>query len=212
MTQDLISGVQSFKYYHYSHDSGLMTNLIEDGQDPKYFIISCIDSRCNPGTIFRAPPGIFFAHKAMGAIIRPYHKGTALAAALQFAINYNNIEAVIVLGHTQCGAIKALVENLNDPEISSFINVAKHGLEKAQACCNNYDEILEMTEREVILESTENLKSYPSVNKALEENRIKVKSWQFNMKTGDLLEHDETTNEFKIITTETSKEDSRKNA
>lgn len=210
MTQDLINGAAEFKRYHYEGDEALMEGLVKVGQDPKYFIISCIDSRCNPGTIFRTQPGIFFAHKAMGAIVRPYHKGTALAAALQFALNYNKVETVIVLGHTQCGAIKALAEDIDDDEISSFINVAKHGLAKAQKCCTTHDEILHMTEREVILESTENLKNYPSVAKALEEKRITVKSWQFDMKTGDLLEYNNDKNNFETITTETQKEDSRK--
>ena len=97
MTKDLIEGLNAFKHYHYEGSSELMSSLVEDGQDPRYFIVSCIDSRCNPGTIFRAKPGSFFAHKAMGAIVRPYHQGTALAAALQFAINYNNVKKVIVV-------------------------------------------------------------------------------------------------------------------
>lgn len=212
MTQDLIDGLQSFKHYHYEQDNDLMSDLVQTGQDPKYFIISCIDSRCNPGTIFRARPGIFFAHKAMGAIVRPYQKGTALAAALQFALNYNNVETVIVLGHTQCGAMKALVEDIEDPEISSFINVAKHALEKSKSCCTNHDDIIAMTEKEAILESVENLKQYPSVAKALEEKRIEVKAWQFDIKTGDLLEYDEQAENFKTLTTKTVKEDSRQNA
>jgi carbonic anhydrase len=212
MTQDLIKGLKEFKRYQYSDDNALMADLVIKGQDPKYFIISCIDSRCNPGTIFRAPPGIFFAHKAMGAIVRPYKKGTALAAALQFALNYNNVETIIVLGHTQCGAIKALAENIDDEEISSFIEVAKHAHAKAESCCTAPEDIITRTEQEVVLESTENLKSYPSVAKALEENRIAIKSWQFDMKTGDLLEHCLEKNSFKIITSETHIEDSRKNA
>lgn len=212
MTKDLISGAEEFKHYHYEGESKLMEELVKVGQDPKYFIISCIDSRCNPGTIFRAKPGIFFAHKAMGAIVRPYKQGTALAAALQFALNYNKVETVIVLGHTQCGAIQALANNLEDSEITEFISVAKHGLDKAKTCCSDHAEVLEKTERNVIRESTENLKKYPSVSKALEEKRINVKSWQFDIKTGDILEYNDANDKFEIITTETLKEDSRNHA
>lgn len=213
MTQDLIDGLQRIKHYYYdSGDDDLMTKLVKSGQNPKYFIISCIDSRCNPSTIFRAQPGIFFAHKAMGAIVRPYKEGTALAAALQFALNYNNVDTIIVLGHTQCGAIKALAEKIDDPEISSFISVAQHGLEKAQQCSTDHDEILAITEKETVLKSVDNLKTYPSVANALTENRITIKPWLFDIKTGNLLEHDAATNNFEIITTETAEEDSRRNA
>lgn len=211
MTDDLIKGAKEFKKYHYDTDAGLMPHLATFGQDPKYFIISCIDSRCNPGTIFRAQPGIFFAHKAMGAIVRPYHQGTALAAALQFALEYNNVETIIVLGHTQCGAIKALVEDVDDPEISSFINVAQHALSMAQKCCDNHEDILDMTEKETILESTENLKSYPSVAKALSEKNITILSWQFDMRTGDLLQYNTATSHFETLTGSPLEEDGRKN-
>lgn len=212
MTQDLINGAAEFKRYHYEGNEALMESLVESGQDPRYFIISCIDSRCNPGTIFRAKPGTFFAHKAMGAIIRPYHQGTALAAALQFALNYNNVGIIIVLGHTQCGAIKALAEDIDDPEISSFINVAKQGLTKAKKCCETHEDILAMTEQEVILESAKNLKDYPSVKKALKENRVVIKRWQFDMQSGDLLEFNDQSNAFEKITLTGTANDSRQKA
>lgn len=200
MTDTLIKGLQSFKHYHYDSDeNALMQTLAAEGQNPDYFIVSCIDSRCDPATIFRAQPGIFFAHKAMGAIVRPYHKGTALAAALQFALHYNNVQKIIVLGHTQCGAVKALAEELDDPEISSFINVAKHGLEKAKACCSTHDEILARTEQEVVLESCENLKAYPSVAEALASGKAVIKPWIFDILTGDLLEHNPESGTFEVI-------------
>jgi len=202
MTDELVKGFENFKRYQYDGEDGLMPRLVEDGQAPKYFIISCIDSRSNPGVIFRAQSGTFFAHKAMGAIVRPYKQGTALAAALQFALNYNEVDTIIVLGHTGCGAVQALAENLDDPEIASFINVAKNALAKAQACCSGHDEILARTEQETVLESIENLNSYPSVQKALEEKKV----------NGALLEHNSNTQNFEIINNNNQTEDSRKNA
>ena len=200
MTDNLLAGLQDFRAHHYGDEPDLMAQLVKNGQDPRYFIISCIDSRCDPATIFNAAPGIFFAHKAMGAIVRPYHKGTALSAALQFAIKHNNIEKLIVLGHTKCGAVKALAEELDDPEIASFVSVAKHGLEKAKACCTTHDEILARTEQEVVLESAENLKTYPAVRDALAEGHIEIKPWIFDIETGHLSEHNAETGVFETIT------------
>lgn len=199
MTDNLLAGLQDFRTHHYGEDPDLMAQLVKNGQDPRYFIISCIDSRCDPATIFNASPGIFFAHKAMGAIVRPYKKGTALAAALQFAIKHNNIEKLIVLGHTKCGAVKALAEELDDPEIASFVSVAKHGLEKAKACCSTHNEILARTEQEVVLESAENLKTYPAVRDALAEGHIEIKAWIFDIETGHILEHNPETGAFEVI-------------
>ena len=139
----------------------------------------------------------------MGAIVRPYKKGTALAAALQFALAYNAVKEIIILGHTGCGAIKAMVEKTDDEEISSFTDVAIAGLKKAEIRCNNvctHDELLRHTEEEIVLLSVENLKSYPSVSRALHESRVVIRPWLFDMEDGNLLEYNDTEKNFTAIT------------
>ncbi|MCD8497830.1 MAG: hypothetical protein LRZ85_06980 [Alphaproteobacteria bacterium] len=200
MTHKLIEGFRKFHTEAYG-EADLMARLVREGQNPDFFIISCIDSRSNPGTIFKPEPGTFFAHKAMGAIVRPYKQGTALAAALQFALDYNGVKEIIILGHTGCGAVRALVEKLDDEEISSFVDVAQKALHTAEDCCNGvctHDELLRHTEEQIVLLSAENLKGYPSVARALKEGRASVRPWLFDMANGNLLEHDG--NEFKPIT------------
>lgn len=200
MTHTLIDGFRKFRAELYGKGA-LMPKLVREGQKPEFFIISCIDSRSNPGTIFRPEPGTFFAHKAMGAIVRPYKQGTALAAALQFALIHNEVKEIIILGHTGCGAVRALVEKLDDPEISSFVDVAQTALDKARTCCGDtcpHDELLRLSEEQIVLQSMENLKGYPSVRQALRENRVLIRPWLFDMESGNLLEHDGR--EFKPIT------------
>ncbi len=199
MADTLLKGFQEFKKDAYGTDSGIMPALVRDGQDPKYFIISCIDSRANPGTIFKPAPGTFFAHKAMGAIVRPYKKGTALSAALHFALNYNNVDTLVVLGHTKCGAVKALTEGLEDEEIFEFIGVAQRALDKAKSCGCNGDELAAKTEKEVILESVHNLKSYPSVASALKDKRVTIKPWLFDMERGTMLEYNDNNKTFEEV-------------
>lgn len=203
---DLLKGFEEFRKETYEGQDALMPQLVADGQKPDYFIISCIDSRVNSGNIFKTQPGTFFAHKAMGAIVRPYHKGTALAAALQFAINHNNVSKIILLGHSGCGAVKALVENIEDSEISSFIKVAQKGLETAKTICNNGEgKLLRNAEEQILLQSVENLKTYPSVRDAINEERLTIKPWFFDMEKGNILEYQYDKKEFLTITKETEK-------
>lgn len=197
----LIEGFLAFRHYSYQGERASMPKLVEEGQSPDYFIVSCIDSRSNPGTIFRPPPGTFFAHKAMGAIVRPYKQGTALSAALQFALTYNKVNKIVILGHTGCGAIKALIEEIEDEEIASFITVAKAGLEKARAQADADDSCLfRRAEEQIALQSTENLKSYPAVKKALDEGRLEIRTWLFEMESGALFQYDEAAQQFIDIT------------
>lgn len=202
MTKALIDGFRQFRNETYKGSGAVMPRLVKDGQSPDYFIISCIDSRSNPGTIFRSEPGTFFAHKAMGAIVRPYKKGTALAAALQFALIHNKVREIIVLGHTGCGAIKALVEKIDDDEISSFVDVAQKGLDRAHMKCGNtcsHDDLLRYTEEQIVLLSAENLKTYPSVATSLDNGTVHIRPWLFDMSGGHLLEYDTTTKKFVTI-------------
>lgn len=202
MTHKLIEGFKSFRAAHYGGENALMPQLVQNGQTPDFFIISCIDSRGNPGTIFNAVPGLFFAHKAMGAIVRPYKKGTALAAALQFALKYNKVKDIIILGHTGCGAIKALVEKLPDDEIASFIDVAQNGVQRAKRLCGetcSHEQLLRHAEEQIVLQSSENLRSYPSVAAALVEGRLTIHSWIFEMESADILAWNEEINKFESV-------------
>jgi len=209
MVGELLKGLASFRRYQYSADNPAMPKLVAEGQSPRFFIISCIDSRSNPGTILRAPPGTFFEHKAMGAIVRPYSKETALSAALQFALHYNKVDTIIIMGHTQCGAIQALADNIDDEAISSFISVASGALQTAKNCCEGHDEILARTEQEVVLQSVKNIRDYPSVKSALVEGRVKIKPWLFDMQGGDLLEYNPKSEQFEIISGSSEYDDCR---
>jgi carbonic anhydrase len=198
MPDNLIEGFKAFVTKQYEGDNPLMPFLVAEGQNPDYFIVSCIDSRSHAGVIFNTPPGTFFSHKAMGAIVRPYRSGTALAAALQFALEYNKVKTIILLGHTSCGAVKALIEDIDDPEISSFIAVAKEGLANAREDDESVP-LQRRAEEHILRLSRRNIETYPSVKKALSENRLTIKSWLFDMHGAALFEHDDTTDEFKVI-------------
>lgn len=199
MPKNLIQGFKRFITDHYHSEDDLMKNLIANGQNPDYFIVSCIDSRAHAGTVFQMPPGTYFAHKAMGAIVRPYKQGTALAAALQFALIHNSVSTLIIMGHTGCGAVEALIHNTEDPEISSFIEVARTALEKSQKTNSDAHSHQRLTEENIVKLSFENLKKYPSVKYRLEKGDLKIKGWLFDIHKGTLLEYDDTNDSFHTI-------------
>lgn len=182
----------------YDNGRGQMDMLVKDGQKPGYFVIACIDSRGNPANIFSAEPGNFFTHMSMGAIVRPYVKGYALSAALQFAIKYMNVRNIVLCGHTQCGAVQALVQGLEDDEISSFLEVVQNSKDKAIETCkaqNCMDKLLEESERQLVIDSLKNLKEYPAVREALDAGTLTIMPWIFNMRDGALLEYAESSDE-----------------
>lgn len=180
-----------------------MPELVEYGQKPDYMIISCADSRSDPGIIFDAHPGVFFGFKAIGAIVRPYKPGTALAASLQYALHYLKIPKLYLLGHTHCGAVKALHEQTEDPDLAGFMDVMHDAMDKAREIAgqnSNEETLLREAERQVLELSAENLIGYPAVKEALDENRLTIELLIFDMEHGSILRYDQKTGAYSQAT------------
>lgn len=206
MTDKLLEGFEKrFLPKAYGDKGALMPGLVEYGQQPDYMIISCADLRSDPGIIFDADPGIFFGFKAVGAIVRPYKPGTALAASLQFALQYLKIPNLLLVGHTHCGAVKALHDNIEDTELSGFMDVMHDAMDKARtiACprdggqehCDE-ETLLREAERQVLNLSAENLLSYPAVKNAIDENRLTIERLIFDMSAGTILRYNEKSGDY----------------
>lgn len=199
MPKNLITGFKDFLNENYECHNDLMQKLVSEGQDPEYFIVSCIDSRTHAGTIFKTKPGMFFAHKSMGAIIRKYKTGTTLAASLQFALLHNNVKTIVIMGHTGCGAVQALINDVDDPEIASFIKVAQEGLDKAKQDTDNTKTLQRLSEEHILRLSRRNIEGFPSVQKRLQKGDLKIKTWLFDMHGGALFELNTQNDQFETL-------------
>lgn len=198
MPKELLEGLQ-----HFMTTSGgeRLRELAEEGQHPTAFVISCMDSRCNPGIVFESLPGKFFAHSPMGAIIpAPSDDGhiDELKAKLRYAIDYVGIEDILIIGHTGCGAVKAMVDHLEDPDIEPWVNVAQNAFDRAHKthCNHSHNELLAEAERQTVIESFKNLRQYPVIEKALEDGRIDIHVWMLDIHEGNVRRYCEDTGEF----------------
>lgn len=204
MTDRLLKGFEErFHPKAYSDEGAVMSELVEYGQQPDYMIISCADSRSDPGIIFDAHPGVFFGFKAIGAIVRPYKPGTALAASLQYALHYLKIPKLYLLGHTHCGAVKALHDQTEDPDLAGFMDVMHDAMDKAREIAgegSDEETILREAERQVLELSAENLLGYPAVQEALDQNRLKIELLIFDMEHGTILRYDPKTGDYSPAT------------
>lgn len=73
-----------------------------DGQHPIACVVTCSDSRVVPEKIFDASLGEIFVTRVIGNIIDKDE-----LASIDYAVNHLGAKLVIILGHTECGAIKA---------------------------------------------------------------------------------------------------------
>ena len=83
------------------------------GQRPETLVVACSDSRVDPQTVFGAAPGELFVVRNVAGLVPPYHPDAAYhgtSAALEYAVRVLGVARIVVLGHAQCGGVRAMVE------------------------------------------------------------------------------------------------------
>lgn len=99
--------------YHRDHADVLRGHLedVVDYQQPDAFFLTCADSRIMPNIITSSGPGDLFTVRNVGNLVGgPDGAAESIEAALDFAINEVGVTAVVVCGHSSCGAMRALLD------------------------------------------------------------------------------------------------------
>jgi carbonic anhydrase len=201
----LIEGFQRFRKNYYEENRVVFDALSRTGQAPRALVIACCDSRVDPSLIFDTAPGEVFTIRNIANLIPPYapngdYHGTS--AALEFAIRILLVEHVVVLGHSGCGGVRALVENALEVPTGDFVGqwmaIANPARERAFAtAAKEGQETLRHTcELEVVKVSLANLMTFPWVAERASRNALALHGWYFDLENGALLRCDLATGKF----------------
>ena len=119
----LIEGYRRFRADVWPAERARYEALAHWGQSPETMVIACSDSRVDPQTVFGAVPGELFVVRNVAALVPPYepdpgYHGTS--AALEFGVKVLKVARLVVLGHGQCGGIKAMAYGA-PPQARDFI-------------------------------------------------------------------------------------------
>ena len=165
------------------------------GQKPDVLVISCCDSRVTPEGIFHAGPGELFVIRNVANLVPPYEEtegqhGTS--AAIEFAVNGLKVGHIVVMGHGQCGGVKAFREHANDPMATGeFIGRWIKLLEPAaitMACTpiDKADDPQLAMEYAGIRHSLKNLMTFPFIDKAVADGGLQLHGAWFDIGSGEL--------------------------
>jgi len=205
--QFLIEGFQRFRERHFAEDSVQFQNLVQFGQTPKALVVACCDSRVDPALVLDCAPGDLFVVRNVANLVPPaenqgHYHGTS--AALEFGVKDLAVRHIIVLGHAQCGGIHALLEGSVDKE-ESFIaewmgiaDAAREQVEREHA--NASSEVRHRAcEQQAILVSLDNLRTFSWVRERVEQGKLTLHGWYFDIERGELLGYDVTTGKFEPL-------------
>lgn len=202
---DLIGRVLDFQRDVFPIRSDLYERLATAGQSPKALIISCADSRVVPEEILRAQPGDLFVCRNAGNIVPPYSQANGgVTSTVEFAVVALGVRDIIVCGHSDCGAMKAL---MNPALMANMPNVAawlRHSAAARQVIDRSYDE-LEPAEKcraaalENVVVQLTHLRTHPAVAASLARGELTLHGWYFDIQAGEVLALDGADGRFRPI-------------
>jgi carbonic anhydrase len=199
--QKLVKGIHSFQRGFFATHRALFEQLATAGQQPETLFITCSDSRVVPNLITNAAPGELFIVRNVGNVVPTPALPGGNAAAIQYAVEVLGVENVIVCGHTQCGAIKAILnpESVAHLEyVSRWVNGTirvKEVIEQKYSHLTGEAQLLAATE-ENVLEQLEHLREYRFITDRLEAGKLHLSGWIFEVGSGEVYDYDPELGEF----------------
>lgn len=207
----LMAGFRRFreKYFDPNDPEGsLYQRLSTSGQTPKTLLIGCSDSRVDPAILTGAAPGELFVVRNVANLIPPCEPSAVgfhgTSSAIEFAVVSLRVENIIILGHRQCGGIRALIQRGGEQEhsfVGQWMSIAEKARQKVVNENPGADEetLWRLAEIESLKISLANLKTFPFVQEAIQHRHLNLIAVYFDLERGQLLELDEKSNIFKNL-------------
>ena len=169
---------EGYREFRKTADRDLYGRLSK-GQAPHTLVISCSDSRIVPEAIFSAKPGELFVLRNVGNVCRL--DDPAVACAVEYAVNHLKVRSIVVLAHSDCGAVKAVEhkEHLDSPGLVDWL---------CEECFEGCD--LECAIKASGIRQLERIAAHPAVKAAAAEGHLQVELLFFDLATLGLARYD----------------------
>jgi len=205
----LFEGHSRFRSDYFENDRQLFDALARGTHEPLACIIGCSDARVPPDIILGASPGDLFAVRNVANIVPPFGEqnfNRAAGSAIEFAVHVLRVPHIVVVGHTQCGGIRAITtmdEKLAEdmPTLAQWLKDAVELRRRLQLLARHLSP--EDLEKQLVFENVlvqlDNLLTYPAVARALEENRLEMHGWVYDLADGRIRAYDPKVNRFELL-------------
>jgi carbonic anhydrase len=208
----LLEGYRTFRTQRLPTEQSRYSELSERGQSPEVMVIGCCDSRVSPEVIFDAKPGELFVVRNIANLVPIYQPdggAHGVSAALEYAVQVLKVKHIVVLGHAQCGGIRAFIDKIAPLSPGDFIGkwmsmFVKPGEIVEQRAHESMQDFTTRIEKAAVFRSLENLMTFPCVQILVERGKLELHGAYFGVAEGQLFVLDKATKEFRSV-----KEDER---
>jgi carbonic anhydrase len=174
-------------------------------QAPDCLMVACSDSRVVPNLFASTDPGDLFVVRNVGNFVPPFApdaRDRSAGAAVEFSTEVLGVGDVVVVGHSECGAMRAVLGSAlpeGAPNLRSWLELGRPALEHL----HRHDAAAEGEELGVpiapglpqhdrlsqlnVLQQLENLRTYPGVAARIAAGKLKLHAWWFDIAHADVL-------------------------
>jgi len=204
----LVSGYEAFLGGRFSREHDRFHKLAATGQHPRIMLIGCCDSRVSPEVIFDAGPGEIFVVRNVANLVPPYAPNDGLhgtSAALEYGALGLRVEHIVLLGHANCGGVRAYAEADLDPYqkplssgdfIGKWMSLIAAAAAKVGQATEPLDAYVERLAFASIAQGLANLRSFPSIATLEQRGKLTLHGAYFSISEGSLLALDEASGQF----------------
>jgi carbonic anhydrase len=177
--------------------------VVAKRQKPETLLVTCADSRLDPELLTQSGPGDIFVERNPGNLI-PVHslERVGVAASIEYAVDVLGVTNIIICGHSDCGAVKSLLQpglSRKHPAVGRWL---EYGLPAVRRVAGDLgrspslEDLAALTEANVLLQM-EHLRTHPCVARRLGNgNPLHLYGWVFDLGTGNVRAYDEASGRF----------------
>ena len=158
---------------------------LAEGQRPVAVIVGCADSRVPPELLFDQGVGDLFVVRVAGNVVKA--AGPPIKGSIEYAVAELGVSLVMVLGHSECGAVKAAIKHIDDRDalpgaLGQLVNSIRPAVAKAKGMPGD---LLDNALRANVAIGVETLRSLqPIVAPAVKRGAVKIAGAMYDLRTG----------------------------
>lgn len=188
----LKAGIRRFRAEVYPERAELYQRAMSEAQHPDTLVITCADSRIHPDELIQTQPGELFVTRNIGNMVPAYGEMMgAVSAVLEYAVSALEVKHLVVCGHTDCGAMKALlnpssIESM--PTVKRWLQNAHTALSVAEARASQGEglDLLQLVTEQNVLLQMQHVLTHPSVAGAVARGNLTISGWIYDIAHGEV--------------------------
>ncbi len=207
--QELKAGIRQFRTKVYPENEATYRKAVSEPQKPHALFVTCADSRIDPELITQSGPGDLFVTRNVGNLVPAYGEMMGgVSAVIEYAVSALKVQHVVVCGHSDCGAMKGLLDPdalATMPTVRSWLKNAHAALSVAESLADPdekpSDLMRRLTEENVLLQM-QHLRTHPSVAGAMAREELTISGWVYDIGKGEVRISEDGGRVFHLVKTE----------